>query len=246
MNFANLNIVSHAHFVHRQPQKKGISPATIKQNQLKCVNNVSCVDQLCFVKLAPNVPNVVQNLPVGARLNQFWETWETLWAGLKVVQMLKEGYTLPFQTRPNLTKSPTIISCYVNPHRNLYLLEALHQLTNKNTIELVKISGLLQLAIFCPKTKQQMRPILDLSNLNKFLKVEKFKMETPKTIRTSLQTGVWVMSIDFKNAYFLIPIQNQSRKYLRFMYRTKHNSKHYPSVCPQPHWSLGLWPKRSN
>ena len=41
-------------------------------------------------------------------------------------------------------------------------------------------------------------------------------METPETIRTSLQTGEWVMSIDFKDAYFHIPIQNRSRKYLRF------------------------------
>ena len=41
-------------------------------------------------------------------------------------------------------------------------------------------------------------------------------METPKTIRTSLQQGEWVTSIDFKDAYFHIPIQEQSRKYLRF------------------------------
>ena len=44
----------------------------------------------------------------------------------------------------------------------------------------------------------------------------KFKMETPETIRTSLQKGEWVTSIDFKDAYFHIPIQKQSRKYLRF------------------------------
>ena len=43
-----------------------------------------------------------------------------------------------------------------------------------------------------------------------------FKMETPETIRTSLQQGEWVTSIDFKDAYFHIPIQEQSRKYLRF------------------------------
>ena len=97
VSFAKSN-VSHAHFVKGQPQKKGISPATVKQNQqLNFVNNVSCVDQLCSVKLAPNVPLVVQNLPVGARLSQFWKTWETLWAVLKVVQMLKEGYILPFK-----------------------------------------------------------------------------------------------------------------------------------------------------
>ena len=41
-------------------------------------------------------------------------------------------------------------------------------------------------------------------------------METPATIRTSLQQGGWVTSIDFKDAYFHIPIQEQSRKYLRF------------------------------
>ena len=48
----------------------------------------------------------------------------------KMVTVLKEGYTLPFQFWPNLTRSPNIISCSVNPHRNLYLLETLHQLMN--------------------------------------------------------------------------------------------------------------------
>ena len=41
-------------------------------------------------------------------------------------------------------------------------------------------------------------------------------MEMPETIRTSLQQGEWVTSIDFKDAYLHIPIQEWSRKYLRF------------------------------
>ena len=41
-------------------------------------------------------------------------------------------------------------------------------------------------------------------------------METPETIRTSLRQGEWVTSVDFKDAYFHIPIQEQSRKYRRF------------------------------
>ena len=67
-----------------------------------------------------------------------------------------------------------------------------------------------------PKPNNKCRPILDLSKLNLFLKTEKFKMETPETIRTSLQQRKWVTSIDFRDAYFHIPIQEQSRKYLRF------------------------------
>ena len=109
------------------------------------------------VKPVTNVKNVASNLPVGARLQNFWQTWLDLGAGLKVVQILKEGYTLPFPTRPKLTRSPTVISCSVNPHRNLYLLEALHQLIDKNAVELVQIpdiSGIFQPTIFNPKAQQ--------------------------------------------------------------------------------------------
>ena len=54
---------------------------------------------------------------------------------------------------------------------------------------------------------------MDLSTLNTFLNTESFKMETPET---SLQSGEWVTSINFKDAYFNIPIHSQSRKYMRF------------------------------
>ena len=47
--------------------------------------------------------------------------------------MLKEGYTLPFQSM-----SPKIINCYVHPHRNLYWLEALHQSIDKDAVEPVQ------------------------------------------------------------------------------------------------------------
>ena len=163
-------------------------------------------------------PNVVHNLPVGARLQSFWETWLDLGAGQKVVQILREGYPLPFRIRPQLTRSPSVISHYVNPHRNSYLLEALHQLIDKNAVERVRNQtslGFFNRLFLVPKPNNKWRPILDLSKLNLFLKTEKFKMETPETIRISLQQGEWVTSIDFKEAYFHIPIQEQSRKYLR-------------------------------
>ena len=152
-----------------------------------------------------NVPLVVQNLPVGARLQNFWQTWLERGAGPKIVQILREGYTLPFRIRPNLTRSPTVISRYANPHRNSYLLEAFHQLIDKNAIELVHNQtslGFFNRLFLVPKPNNKWRPILDLSKLNLFLKVEKFKMETPETIRTSLQQGEWVTSVDFKDAYF--------------------------------------------
>ena len=81
---------------------------------------------------------------------------------------------------------------------------------DKNEVELVKNKnsvGFFNQLFLVPKPNNKWRSILDLSNLNQFLKARKFKMETPETIRTSLQQGEWVTSIDFKE---------QSRKYLRF------------------------------
>ena len=183
------------------------------------MKSVSCVTQLSCVNPVTNVPNAAVNLSVGARLQSFWKTWLDLGVGPKVVQILKEGYTLPFRIRPKLVRFPTVISCYVNPQRNSYLLEALHQLRDKNAVEIVRNQTSLRFfnrLFLVPKPHNRWRPILDLSNLNFFLKAEKFKMETPETIRTSLQQGEWITSIDFKDAYFHIPIQEQSRKYLRF------------------------------
>ena len=133
--------------------------------------------------------------------------------------ILREGYILPFRFRPNLTRSPTVISKYVNPQRQSHLLEALYQLTNKNAVEPVENQnslGFYNRLFLVPKPNNRWRPILDLSTLNTFLNTELFKMETPETIRTSLQVGEWVTSIDFKDAYFHIPIHSQSRKYMRF------------------------------
>ena len=67
-----------------------------------------------------------------------------------------------------------------------------------------------------PKPNNRWRSILDLRQLNLYLQLGTFKMETPETIRLSLQKGEWVTSVDFRDAYFHIPISQRSRKYLRF------------------------------
>ena len=131
----NFHVVKVVPSAPRHSQKKEISPSVsecyMRNHTLKSVKSVSCVTQLSCEK---PVTNAVPNLPVGARLQNFWQTWLDLGTGPKVVQI----QTLPFRTRPNLTRYPTVISCYVNPHRNLYLLEALHQLIDKNAVELVQ------------------------------------------------------------------------------------------------------------
>ena len=70
-----------------------------------------------------------------------------------------------------------------------------------------------------PKPGNRWRPVIDLSVLNKFLSIPKFKMETPESIPTSLRKGEWVTSIDLTDAYLHVPIHTQSQKYLRFHFQ---------------------------
>ena len=144
-NCLSLNVkhlaANHVHSAPGHSQKRELSPRSAgcyqSKSKLKYVKGASSVIQLSCVQPVTNAMNVVSNLPVGARLQNFWQTWLERGAGPKIVQILREGYTLPFRIRPNLTRSPTVISRYVNPHTNSYLLEALHQLMDKNAIELV-------------------------------------------------------------------------------------------------------------
>ena len=200
------------------PQKKGLSPIPVLK-KIKHVNSVSCVDPCLFVQNVQGVPTVVHDGPVGGRLQKFWQVWQRLGANPRAVSILKEGYSLPFRLRPPLTRVPIIQSCYANPVKSRFLKEALISLQGKLVVEPVLVRSSLALynrLFLVPKPENRWRPILDLSRLNKFLKTGTFKMETPETIRTSLQKGEWVTSLDFSDAYFHIPIHPRSRKYMRF------------------------------
>ena len=84
-----------------------------------------------------------------------------------------------------------------------------------------KISLVLQLPVSSPQASPKVEASNRLQQAQLFLHVEKFKMETPESIRTSLIPGEWVSSIDLSDAYLHIPIHPNSRKYLRFCHRSQ-------------------------
>ena len=82
-------------------------------------------------------------------------------------------------------------------------MEALHQLIHKNAVELVQnqeTMGLYNRLFLIKKTNNWWRPILDLSNLNKFLK--KFKMEMDIPIQNQSRIANLISKLNF---YKLIP-----------------------------------------
>ena len=137
----NLSIVKVAVTAPGHSQKRDLSPGSAgcyvqRIQKLKYVKGVSCVTQLSCVKPVTNVQDVTSNLPVGVRLQNYWQTWLDLGAGPKVNP--ERGVHAPLSDPSKTHKVSHSRSCYVNPHRNLYLQAALHQLIDKNAVELVQ------------------------------------------------------------------------------------------------------------
>ena len=161
--------------------------------------------------------------PVG-RLCSFRRDWQTNKCSSNMLNIITNSYVLPFLSKPNLVRFPLILSEYKTLPKDQALADCIQSLLSKNAIERVENVKSLRFysrLFLVLKPHQRWRPVIDLSRLSAFLHVEKFKMETPESIRTSLVPGEWVSSIDLSDAYLHIPIHPNSRKYLRFCHRSQ-------------------------
>ena len=80
--------------------------ATVAPFVKDIIKDVQCVSFVVPSSPAPFVSgadDVAANGLVGAILQQFWKVWANLGACPRVVQILREGYTLPFVQRPKVT-----------------------------------------------------------------------------------------------------------------------------------------------
>ena len=161
--------------------------------------------------------------PVGAHLSNYWQTWERLGVDPWIVSVVRWGFGLTFKKRPPLSRTPLVKSARPNnPIMNNIIQDQFNNLLQKDAIEVVQdpsTPGFYSLLFVVPKKSGTWRPIIDLSVLNTYLIIPKFKMETPSSIREGLHIGGWTTSIDLTDAYFHIPIHPDSRKFLRMEFQ---------------------------
>ena len=73
--------------------------------------------------------------------------------------------------------------------------------------------------VLVPKRDGKSRSVINLKDLNTFLQYNHFKMEGIHLLRDLLQPHDWLGKIDLKDAYFLIPIWKNHRKYLQVLWK---------------------------
>ena len=79
-----------------------------KKSQIKICEKCFLCHSIVLCPTCKQCPKCCTKTTCRARLQNLWQTWLDLGAGPKVVQTLREGYSLPFRTRPKLTRYPTV------------------------------------------------------------------------------------------------------------------------------------------
>lgn len=159
------------------------------------------------------------SLPVGARLLHFASRWEEITSDTWVLNVVTHGLSLLFEEMPPLSTRPLPFRLPRDMNKAAVLRHEVHEMLVKRAIVEVTqpfTPGYYSLIFLVPKKNGQLRPVIDLSSLNRYLHVDKFKMTTPQSVRAALSPQDYAVSLDLKDAYFHVPIHPGSWKYLRF------------------------------
>ena len=183
---------------------------------------------------------------VGGRLKTFWRKWRDLGAPKRVYNWFRKGYFLPFSKggrteADRLLKQECpdfLLSRYpTGSVKQKALDKIIATLLKKGAItEVTPGSKVVFNRVFLrekpPKPRQvspEFRLIIDLTQINQFLKLKTFQMDTPSKIRSMVSQNSWATSLDFSDAYHHIPIRPDCHKYLAFQVGAK---IYQYEVCP--------------
>ena len=172
-------------------------------------------------------PDNVDGSQVGARLADFAPHWRSLLGNCRATSIVEDRVGIAFRQRPQLTHQS--ISFWTRNSRQ-DLQQAVDALLMKGAIERVtnvKSRGFYSRLFLVPKKTGDLRPVIDLSTLNRHMVVPHFKMEMQGSVQSAIRSQEWTVSIDIRDAYLHVPMHQAVRKYLRFVV----NKKVYQFTC---------------
>ncbi|KAJ1127187.1 hypothetical protein NDU88_005590 [Pleurodeles waltl] len=143
--------------------------------------------------------------PVDGRIRHHLPHWLSITKDRWVLQIVQKGCSRPIESAP--PARPPSFSHLPEDHLAL-LCQEVTTLLAKGAIEKVPVPevgcGCYSSYFLVPKKDKGLRPILDLRDLNYFLKEDKFKMLFLAQVLSALDPGDWMVVLDLQDAYFHI------------------------------------------
>jgi hypothetical protein len=144
----------------------------------------------------------VKNSSYAGRLKSFYPKWRQLTSNPWVLSCVK-GHKLPFTKTPLQAQAPAAKDCesMSKAVQELLIIGAMSPCSPRPGQYLSQV-------FLADKPNGQKRFILNLKHLNKCIAAPHFKMEDIRTAQRLVTKNCFAASIDLKDAYFLVRIEN--------------------------------------
>ena len=168
------------------------------------------------------------SIKYAGRLGYYYDNWTNLTSNPLLLEWI-EGYRLPFIDTPNQLSPP-------RPPN----FSSMEKCQIKTEIEnLIKIGAISECEpmphqfvspiFLADKPNGKKRFILNLKSLNVFINAPHFKMEDIRTVGRLVRPHSYMASLDLKDAYYMLPICMDHKKYLRFDFEDR--CYHFNCLC---------------
>lgn len=155
--------------------------------------------------------------PTAGRLQLFYREWLRVTTNPIVLDWVR-GYKIPFLTQPTQSKllMPQVFSQRETQQISTEIKHLLHigAVNRCNPLPDQFISRI----FLTDKRGGKKRFIINLKKLNIHVNAPHFKMEDARTAMRLIQQGCYGATIDLKEAYYILPIHADHRKFLRFFF----------------------------
>ena len=144
---------------------------------------------------------------VGGCLSLHWSIWRDKGAEPWVVEVLRKGYLIPSSSLSGFGSQLFPEFCQgecLTPGDSLSQREGSSRASSP-------LPGIYSRLFVVWKALGSWRPVIDLSNLNRFVLQTRFKMETAQSEFHAVQRGYWMVPIDLKDVYLQTPVHPNSR-----------------------------------
>ena len=137
-----------------------------------------------------------------------------------MLDIVEHGITIDFVEEPVPSYHPVKFTA----EEYVVINQEIQKLIKKEVISLVKWNKkfFFSSVFTVPKKDESFRMILNLKRLNLSVKYQHFKMETLDDVLNVIKPGVWMGSIDLKDAYYSIPVHSDFQKNFTFTWDQKY------------------------
>ena len=207
-----------------KPQKKTWAPSSTTTKRFQPYGKASpnCEHHFGETSLLKEVvPQKikVRSLPLStvsphalADIHPHLSVWERITSDSVVLGIIREGITIDFLYLPHCSNSMPL--CNVSFGQR----DAINQLLALGVIsEATYHTDRYVFSVFTTeKLDRSLRMILNLKHFNVFVNHVHFKMESLQDVICLIQPGVWMGSVDLKDAYYSVQVHHLYKKFVTF------------------------------